>query len=192
LETINPIIELYSKFLMAFISIVTPALTLYLNNYLIHRTKFEQMLKKRETDQQNLLDYFTVNIIQSNSDINNSNETIKKMKTQTDSWLVVVERLNPLSFFKSNILLLSLSLFFLFAWLFVRTGKWIEPPSECYMTLQILVGITSLGCCLLHIYNLISMGVFLISARPIVDEINEEIAKVKAGHKTSARQVIKK
>lgn len=180
-QALVSIIDLYSKFLIAFIGIVTPALALYLNNFLINRTKFEKLVQEQEKMSAETKD------IQDRMVINNPSAENIKLTEESDKeleeaqktlaeWKKIVGKLDPRAFFKDNLTLLSLSLFFLFVWLFMRAyGPDKHHMTDCYKLLKIGVAAISVGACCIHIFNLIKMGFYLIDVRPAVDEINDHI-----------------
>lgn len=186
------VIDLYSKFLIAFIGIVTPALALYLNNYLIDRTKFEEVLEKEEKASKKLIDDQFKKAKDSpetnGMDLyDKSNNLLKERNEKLKSWKDVVDKLNPKKFFRKNLLLLSGALFFLFALLLLRSDKFIEYHPELssgFQRSQMVACFLTVGLCGWHILNLINLGFYLIRVRPIVDEINEGIRleKIKKGN----------
>lgn len=174
---IKEIIDLYSKFLIAFVSIVTPALALYLNNYLINKTAFDKVILTEEDKAQKLRETENAIIEEGNELIAISNERLTAIINQLDLWKEVRRRLNPKDFFISNVILLSLSMFFLFIWLFVRTEKFIPRDCECFQLFQVSVCFLSVGFCSWHLIKLVRMGIYLIDIKPTVDIINNYIKK---------------
>lgn len=195
---LHEIIDLYSKFLLAFVGIVTPALTLFLNSYLIDRRGFQKVLKTQEgvAENQVKLQYAKIKnspdadvlkfIEESNKELNDNNAKIKR-------WEVIYEKLNPRKFFATNLKLLAWSMFFLFLWLFIRTEKMLPHSSIFYQPAQILACFSSVGLCAWHLFNLQKIGFFLIDVRADVDDINDYIKEEKAKKKKQlAAKTIKK
>lgn len=184
----SEIIDLYSKFLLAFVGIVTPALAIYLNNYLIDRTRFEALLKRQEEQSAALINQQFIEANQNGTvGINFYNESNKRLglqKKKIQEWESITNRLNPRNFFKQNILLLAVSLFFLFCWLLVRSDKIIYSNTHHYLY-QIIPCAISVGSFSYHIYNLIDLGFYLIRVRPVVDEINDHIKNRRTIKKSS-------
>jgi len=193
-KDIGPIIDLYEKFLIAFVGIVTPALTLYLNNYLIPKSKYnkwkvyrEEDLEKRTILQTTLENFF---ITPEDKDfLARNKEELKKDKEKFKKWNEIVNELDPKSFFVGNVALLSLSMAFLFLWLFIRTEKFIKSGDCFFLFAQIFAGVLSMGLCGVHLRRLYEKGIYLIDVRLDVEEINEEIDKeIKQDEETKETQ----
>ncbi len=153
----SEIIDLYSKFLLAFVGIVTPALSIFLNNYLIDRTRFEKVVKNQKTLSEKLIEtQFEKEKTSKDSSglgfIKTSNELLKKTNEKLKNWEQVVEKLNPKNFFVRNLWLLSGALFFLFCMLFIRTCKFIPYDSPHFLLCEITTFSLSVTLCSIHIF----------------------------------------
>lgn len=192
----SAVIDLYSKFLIAFVGIVTPALALYLNSYFINRTRFERIIKKQEKIINTILSI--QNDIKSTGrdsvDIELATESNNKLnadKAKIEKWKKIVSDLDPKSFFKSNVLLLTISMTFLFVLLIIRA--YFQDKNNCYYTLQFISFSVSIIACAIHISKLYNIGIYLINARSDVEDINtfmkdEEITKETEPGQTDINQ----
>ncbi|MES2395496.1 MAG: hypothetical protein V4549_05815, partial [Bacteroidota bacterium] len=169
-QGLHDIIDLYSKFLLAFVGIVTPALALFLNNYLIDRKGFKTVIETQEKESENLIQKQFEDLKKDpNSDalkfIKDSNKDLGQANLKLEKWNEIYKKLNPLDFFRTNLILLSLSLLFLFVWLFIRTCKILPYDSSSFQPIQISACLLSLGFCVWHIINLLNIGFYLIRVR---------------------------
>lgn len=189
---VGEIIDLYSKFLIAFIGIVTPALAIYLNNYLIDRSKFEELVISENKIASEVISRQTKDL--QNTDDGNfektSNDLLTKRREKLRNWEMIVKKLDPLRFFTINVSLLATTLLFLFLWLFIRAKKAAFADLSCYTCAQMLTCFVSVILCLWHIINLIRIGVYLIKVRPTVDEINSEIKLYNSSSKDDATEIV--
>lgn len=181
-KDIGPLIDLYEKFLIAFVGIVTPALTLYLNNYLIPKSKFTKWKAEQEKDLKNRTQFQEEfeKVATTKEDLEfaaQSNEELRKDKEKFEKWEKIVEELDPKAFFIANVRLLALSMLFLFLWLFIRTEKYMSYDQCFFPFAQIITSVLSIGCCLIHLNRLYEIGNYLIDVRLDVEEINQEIDK---------------
>lgn len=192
----SEIIDLYSKFLLAFVGIVTPALSIFLNNYLIDRTRFEGVVKGQKEFSEDLIKK-QFEIVKNSKDtngldfMNTSNELLRKTNEKLRGWEDIVERLNPKKFFVRNLWLLGGALFFLFIMLFIRTCKIVAYDNSYFQPFQISTFLISVTLCSIHVFLLIRLGLYLILVRPIVDEINLYIKTEKLETINSAIEVVK-